>query len=99
MHATWLQKVLSNATWDPFGTKTRPDGSKTLFLVRGTPTFGSLFAKKLRFEDAKRVQLRSKWLPKRVFEARLALGSSENEVLGVVFENIRNSIKFLCENA
>ena len=67
MHATWLQKVLSNATWDPFGTKTRPDGSKTLFLVRGTPTFGSLFDKKLRFKGAKGVQLGLQMGPKTRF--------------------------------
>ena len=24
MHATWVQKSLANAAWDPFGTKTRP---------------------------------------------------------------------------
>ena len=32
-------------------------GSKTLNVVRGTPTFGSLFDKKLRFKGAKGVQL------------------------------------------
>ena len=24
MRATWVQKSLANAAWDPFGTKTRP---------------------------------------------------------------------------
>ena len=24
MHANWVQKSLENATWDPFGTKSRP---------------------------------------------------------------------------
>ena len=24
MRATWVQKSLENATWDPFGTKSRP---------------------------------------------------------------------------
>ena len=40
-----------------------------------------------------------KWLQKRDFDARLALGPSKNEFLGVVLENIRNSTIFLCENA
>ena len=39
-----------------------------------------------------------KWLQKRDFDARLALGPSKNE-LGVVLENVRNLMKFLCENA
>ena len=39
-----------------------------------------------------------KWLPKRAFEVRLALGPSKNECLGLVFENIRILIKFLREN-
>ena len=53
-------------------------GSKTLTLTRGTPTLGSLFAKKLCFKAAKGVQLGPKWLPKRVFDATLALGPSKN---------------------
>ena len=32
MRATWVQKSLANAAWDPFGTKTRPG------RVRGTAT-------------------------------------------------------------
>ena len=40
-----------------------------------------------------------KWLQKRDFDARLALGPSKNEFLGVVLENVRNLMKFLCENA
>ena len=36
-----------------------------------------------------------KWLPKRAFEVRLALGPSKNECLGLVFENIRILMKFL----
>ena len=24
MHANWVQTSLENATWDPFGTKSRP---------------------------------------------------------------------------
>ena len=40
-----------------------------------------------------------KWLPKRAFEVRLALGPSKNECLGLVFENIRILMNFLCENA
>ena len=67
MHATWLQKLLSNATWDPFGTETRPGGSKTLNAVRGTPTFGSLFDKKLRFKGAKGIQLGLQMDPKTRF--------------------------------
>ena len=39
-----------------------------------------------------------KWLPKRAFEFRLALGPSKNECLGLVFENIRILVKFLYEN-
>ena len=35
-----------------------------------------------------------KWLPKRAFEVRLALGPSKNECLGLVFENIRFLINF-----
>ena len=42
-------------------------GSKTLFLVRGTPTFGSLFDKKLRFKGAKGVQLGLQMGPKTRF--------------------------------
>ena len=38
-----------------------------------------------------------KWLPKRAFEVRLALGPSKSECLGLVFENIRILMKFLCE--
>ena len=33
------------------------------------------------------------------FDARLALGPSKNDLLGVVLENIRNSMTFLYENA
>ena len=40
-----------------------------------------------------------KWLQKRAFDVRLALGPSKNEFLGVVLENVRNWMKFLCENA
>ena len=40
-----------------------------------------------------------KWLPKRAFEVRLALGPSKNECLGLVFENTRLLMKILCENA
>ena len=40
-----------------------------------------------------------KWLPKQAFEVRLALGPSKNECLGIMFENIRILMKFLCENA
>ena len=39
-----------------------------------------------------------KWLPKRAFDVRLALGPSKNEFLGVVFENIRNVMQFLFED-
>ena len=42
-------------------------GSKTLFLVRGTPTFGSLFDKKLRFKGPKGVQLGHQMGPKTRF--------------------------------
>ena len=42
-------------------------GSKTLFLVRGTPTFGSLFDKKLRFKGAKGIQLGLQMDPKTRF--------------------------------
>ena len=35
-----------------------------------------------------------KWLQKRDFDARLALGPSKNEFLGVVLENVRNLMKF-----
>ena len=40
-----------------------------------------------------------KWLQKRDFDVRLALGHSKNEFLGVALENVRNLMKFLCENA
>ena len=39
-----------------------------------------------------------KWLPKRAFEVRLAIGPSKNECLGLVFENIRILMNFLCES-
>ena len=55
-------------------------GSKPLNAVRGTPTFGSLFDKKLRFKGAEGSSWDLKWFPNRVFEARLALVSSKNEV-------------------
>ena len=42
-------------------------GSKTLNAIRGTPTFGSLFDKKLRFKDAKGVQLGLQMGPKTRF--------------------------------
>ena len=42
-------------------------GSKTLSPVRGTPTFGSLFYKKLRFKGAKGVQLGPQMVPKTGF--------------------------------
>ena len=42
-------------------------GSKTLNAVRGTPTFGSLFAKQLRFKGAKGVQLGLQMGPKMRF--------------------------------
>ena len=42
-------------------------GSKTLNPVRGTPTFGSLFAQKLRFKSAKGVQLGPQMAPKTRF--------------------------------
>ena len=40
-----------------------------------------------------------KWLQKRDFDARLALGPSKNELLVVVLENFKKSMNFLCENA
>ena len=40
-----------------------------------------------------------KWLPKRAFEVRLALGPSKNECLGLVFEKIRIFMIFQCEAA
>ena len=42
-------------------------GSKTLNVVRGTPTFGSLFDKKLRFKGAREVQLGPQIAPKTRF--------------------------------
>ena len=42
-------------------------GSKTLTLTRGTPTLGSLFAKKLCFKAAKGVQLGPQMAPKTGF--------------------------------
>ena len=40
-----------------------------------------------------------KWFQKRDLDVRLALGPSKNEFLGVVLENVRNLMKFLCDNA
>ena len=100
MHATWVQKSLANATWDPFGTKSRPGP------LPGAPTPKNYYSQIDLLHGNMSLQGRIvaliwelKWLQKRDFDARLALGPSKNEFLGVVLENVRNLMKFLCENA
>jgi len=48
---------------------------------------------------APRVAYGSNLRPQMAFDVRLALGPSKNEFLGMVLENIRNSMNFRCENA
>ena len=89
MRATWVPKSLENATWDPFGTKSRPGplqgaapGLKVLLPSRP-------FGKKMSVQGRIMAPIwYLKWLQKRAFDVRLALGPSKNEFLGVVFENI-----------
>ena len=74
-------------------------GSKALTLTRGTPTFGTFWAENVAPRPHYGPIWDLKWRPKRGSETKLALGSSKNEVLGVVLENVRNLMELLCENA
>ena len=71
MHANWVQKSLENATWDPFGTKSRRARKST------TPK-STFWAENVGPRAAYGSDLDLKWLPKRDFDARLALGPSKN---------------------
>ena len=73
-------------------------GSKALNAVRGTPTFGTFWAENVAPRPHYGSDLGSSMAPQNAFfESRLALGSSTNEVLEVVFENVRNIMNFRCE--
>ena len=100
MHRNWVQKSLENATCHPFGTKSRPgwlqDAQGTEKVLLQSRPFGQ----KMSLQGRAMAPIwQLKWVQKRDFDARLALGPSKNEFLGVVLENVRNLMKFLCENA
>ena len=74
MRATWVQKSLANDTWDPFGTKSRPG------RLQDAPTPKN--GQKMSVQGRIMAPIWGlKWLPKRAFEVRLALGPSKNECL------------------
>ena len=96
MRATWVPKSLENATWDPIAARSAPGCSRSEKVLLQSRPFGQ----KISLQGRVTVPIwELKWLQKRDFDARLALGPSKNEFLGVVLENVRNLMKFLCENA
>ena len=52
MHANWVQTSLENATWDPFGTETRPDGLQGAHPHSGYPDLWDLLGGKCRSKAA-----------------------------------------------
>ena len=52
MHANWVQTSLENATWDPFGTETRPDGLQGAHPHSGYPDLWDLLGGKCRSKGA-----------------------------------------------